>query len=47
MDRMRELTRREQRLIGGKMKMARDPLELRKIVLVKYATDAERANGTG
>ena len=47
MDRMRELTRREQRFIGIKMKMAGDPLELRKIGLVQCATDAQRADGAG
>src|SRR5207247_7889915 len=46
-DRMRELARREQRLIGSKMGVAGDPLEFRKVCLLKRAADAERADGAG
>src|SRR5205823_5757801 len=45
--RTRDLARREQRLIGSEMTVAGDPLELRKVGLIKRAADAERPDGTG
>ena len=42
-----DLACREERLIGGELNMAGDPLELHQIVLVERAADAQRADGTG